>query len=186
MGARRPQPVSGALRKLELVRGPHARGSGQLISERSRRPCSKRRLKDKGWPGGGALERLRNPPEDSRRGQPRRCAASQPARNPSQNGGHNRSSGFFLIASLGPQRKTAGPGRLKSAHCSLRGQQHHRSGQEAHSNPRRPRRRKSWLGSGPGAASGLRRRRPSLPGWGGGGDGRGRRFCGPLMPSCGS
>lgn len=30
---------------------------------------------------------------------------------------------MLLIASLGPQRKAARPGRLKSAHCSLRGQQ---------------------------------------------------------------
>lgn len=67
---------------------------------------------------------------------------------------------MLLIASLGPQRKAARPGRLKSAHCSLRGQQQQ---------PPPPRRPEAGAGLQARGRVGSAQAQDELAGWGAGG-----------------
>lgn len=85
---------------------------------------------------------------------------------------------MLLIASLGPQRKAARPGRLKSAHCSLRGQREQ---------PPPPRRPEAGAGLQARGRLGSAQAQDELAGAGGGGkDRRSLGFCGPRLPSAGS
>lgn len=129
---------------------------------------------------GGQNERGRRRPRNTRRVEARgaRTPHCLPAGQESFPHPGPRPQFMLLIASLGPQRKAARPGRLKSAHCSLRGQKQQ---------PRRPSSRKLGPDFRPGGRLGSAQAQDELVGAGGGEkDRRSLGFCGPRLPSAGS
>lgn len=136
---------------------PQARGlwSARLLTiMRSQRPCSEWSQMETGWPGEAGCE------QGATRGGAGTCRRRERRRRASSDLPRPQPQLLPLIASPGPPRT----GRLKSAHCSVRGQQHTAPGGQPTTAPAAPAAGSGGPSRPAGASLGLRSRRTSWRG----------------------